>query len=777
MQFRLFVFLAFVSLTACGWTFYLISIRKNDSPTAKAVVFSLRAYLLLTMGYLVNNTFEMLVSSAEVTSFLAKLDYFFISFIPVVWLMFALNYTGHGTYSKFPKNWFLLLVPVVTTLLALTNDFHQLIWRSFEVQNHDPFLLFHAYEYGTWFWIHALYSNTVILVGLHLIVVTYFKSQSVLSRQTLVIVFGIFIPIVYITLYVLRVFPAMIKDFSPICFAFSGLAFAIGVFQYNFLDLMPVARAILVENLEDGVMVLDKEHRIVDINPAMSNILHLDVKASIGKEVGEVFAQYIHCTDDIRSQTGLRQEVQINTPQGLRDFILRTTCFPNKVGKLITLRDITSYKEVEFALRSSQSELESRIEERTAELSALNTTLEQRITNRTHDLAALYSVSSVASEVQDLNGFLQKSLDRTIRALGSELGLIYLVNEPEKIQGDSDGETSLRLELKQFDSASDLNQVLFLLHDQELLARVLKLDETLLQPAEAVLSRLNALPLNPNDGALTTTGSWVPMALLLAPLRTEGAPNGVLVLSRTKEALFTSDEISLLTTIGNQIGMAVSKYQLQSKAELNKVLEERQLMAANLHDSVSQTLYGLAAFSDIGLKHLDMGNYPDAKNVMQRISNETRTAIKEFRLFIHNLKPVELETKGLVAAIQQRLDSVEGRSDVQTSLVAETPLNLNPRLEEALYRIAQEALNNTIRHAHAANVSVRIKMDSGWVKMVIEDDGCGFNVEKVRSGSQGLANMRKRSQDLGGSFMVASSPDQGTKLEVALPSPLVIEHL
>ena len=143
-------------------------------------------------------------------------------------------------------------------------------------------------------------------------------------------------------------------------------------------------------------------------------------------------------------------------------------------------------------------------------------------------------------------------------------------------------------------------------------------------------------------------------------------------------------------------------------------------------------------------------------------------ALKEMRLLVYELRPSALEKEGLVGALQQRLDAVEGRANVEARLLVEGTIDLPAAIEAALYGIAQEALNNTLKHASATAVTVRLRPgDGGQVALEIADDGCGFDPQAVGSqGGMGLASMRERADLVGARLEVISAPGQGTTVKV-----------
>ena len=200
------------------------------------------------------------------------------------------------------------------------------------------------------------------------------------------------------------------------------------------------------------------------------------------------------------------------------------------------------------------------------------------------------------------------------------------------------------------------------------------------------------------------------------------------------------------------------------------VLEERNRLARELHDSITQALYSLTLFAEAGLRFAQSGDLAQGTHYMGRISETSQQALKEMRLLVYELRPLALEREGLVGALSQRLDAVERRAGVDPQLLLDEPLELPARLEEELYRIAQEALNNALKHAVASSVVVRIATGEGQVEREVEDNGQGFDPAAARnSAGMGLNNICDRAERLGGSAVVTSSPGGGTKVKVKVP--------
>jgi len=209
----------------------------------------------------------------------------------------------------------------------------------------------------------------------------------------------------------------------------------------------------------------------------------------------------------------------------------------------------------------------------------------------------------------------------------------------------------------------------------------------------------------------------------------------------------------------------------RKKAEEQKVVfEERQRLARDLHDSVTQSLYSLSLLAETGRRAAEAQNFESVAHHVNRLGEVAQLSLKEMRLMIYELRPEVLEQQGLARALQQRLDTVEGRVGVQTNLATNIDINLPSAVEDALYNIALEALNNALKHAAATAVKIKLHQTEAQVIIKIQDNGRGFEMEEIAdAGGLGLITMRERAEKLGGSLKVAAIPDEGTAIQAVIP--------
>ncbi|HOU41026.1 MAG TPA: PAS domain S-box protein [Promineifilum sp.] len=205
------------------------------------------------------------------------------------------------------------------------------------------------------------------------------------------------------------------------------------------------------------------------------------------------------------------------------------------------------------------------------------------------------------------------------------------------------------------------------------------------------------------------------------------------------------------------------------EATARATAEERRRLARDLHDAVTQSVYSLTLLSAAARRRVSQGETGASFDYVERLGQLARQALKEMRLLVYELRPATLETEPLVTALQTRLEAVEQRAGVATRLRVEAEPHLPPHVQAQLFRVAEEALNNTLKHASATAVDVLIGGDARHLRLEIRDDGIGFLPDPATTpAGLGLVSMRERVSELGGTFAVDSIPGRGTTVRVVL---------
>jgi signal transduction histidine kinase len=197
------------------------------------------------------------------------------------------------------------------------------------------------------------------------------------------------------------------------------------------------------------------------------------------------------------------------------------------------------------------------------------------------------------------------------------------------------------------------------------------------------------------------------------------------------------------------------------------VIEERQRLARELHDSVTQALYSVTLYAEATRMAMSAGKQDVAAENLGKLQRMAREAMIDMRTLIFELHPPMLEEEGLAAALQARLASVEARAGLEAEICIEQEGQLPLFLEEELFWIAVEGLNNVVKHAKAQHVEIRCRLEDSQVCLEIEDDGAGFDPATAdQSGGLGLRGMAERVQRIEGELHITSAPGQGTKVSV-----------
>jgi two-component system NarL family sensor kinase len=255
------------------------------------------------------------------------------------------------------------------------------------------------------------------------------------------------------------------------------------------------------------------------------------------------------------------------------------------------------------------------------------------------------------------------------------------------------------------------------------------------------------------------------------PLYAHSKQLGVLNVASTDWRELSADDLRLLYTVGDLLGIAIERARLFARSARVGALEERNRLAREIHDTLAQGITAVA----LQLEHADAlldtpKNAPRAQQAVRQALALTRANLEETRRSVHDLRAAPLEGRTLPEALAALAAewSAEGDTTASFELVGESrPLPV--RIETGLYRMAQEALANVRRHAAARHVTLRLETVPRSVRLLIEDDGQGFDPEQVRAGSYGLMGLNERARLLGGTFRLESGLGAGTRLEVALP--------
>jgi len=242
--------------------------RRRGTPGAESLALLMAGLCIWTAGY----ALELSGADLPTKILWAKIEYVGIVTVPVTWLAFALQYTGREGWLTRRNLALLSALPLLTFLFAWTNEAHELVWSSTGLNEDGAFPALEV-DHGAWFWVHLSYSYLLLLVGTILLISMLTRSPNLYRKQNLALLLAVSVPWVGNGVYVLGISPVPNLDLTPFAFLLSGMAIALSLFRFRLLDIVPVARENVIEGMADGTIVLDLQHRIVDMNPAAERFL------------------------------------------------------------------------------------------------------------------------------------------------------------------------------------------------------------------------------------------------------------------------------------------------------------------------------------------------------------------------------------------------------------------------------------------------------------------------------------------------------------------------
>jgi PAS domain S-box-containing protein len=486
----------------------------------------------------------------------------------------------------------------------------------------------------------------------------------------------------------------------------------------------------LVENLQEGVWAIDSEARTTLVNQRMAEMLGYAEEEMLGKHLFEFMDQRgIEITEQNleRRRVGLneRHDFEFLRRDGTRIYTTLETSpivddQGNYQGALAGVMDITDRRRAEEALKSRVEELDvlNHIAQMVATLTDLPQALDAVVEIVTSQFAATLSAITIWSSGQNeiLAWFSQD-------------------HGPEDMVG----------QFLPTATAPNIRDPLY---------------------RGQAISFPNIFAVQWPAGLENLFHTHNVHAMLVAPLRARGTAFGVLAVM-TDEAgrTFSPDEISLAETIASDVAAAIDNARLYEQAQELAVTRERQRLARDLHDSVTQTLYSLTltaeALPRVWEKHPDQ-----AQEALNNLHRRARGALGEMRTLLFELKPAMLLEKAPNELLRQLAHAAMGRTQTAVEVNVQGERALPDEVRVALYRIAQEALNNVTKHAEASQVTIELDLEPEQVVLHVEDDGRGFDPLIVPQSGFGLRNMGDRAKDVGAEFHLESRPGQGTQIEV-----------
>jgi two-component system NarL family sensor kinase len=372
-----------------------------------------------------------------------------------------------------------------------------------------------------------------------------------------------------------------------------------------------------------------------------------------------------------------------------------------------------------------------------------------------HELSVLNAIARELNRSVDLGEALEFTLSRVAELLGLKTGWIWLVNENSSqfyLAASQNLPPALADEPQRMDGSGYCYCL-----------------DTYKKGDLAGAANVNVLTCSRLRGLVDGTVGLRYHASI--PLYAGDEKLGVMNVASPDWRSLSPEDLQLLYTVGDLLSIAVERARLYARSTRLGAVEERNRLAREIHDTLAQGLTATTLQLESADAMLDDGSTPErAREPLRRALSLTQSNLEEARRSVLDLRAAPLEGRSLSGALEVLVGTWETETGIGTHYAAVNGARpLQPRVEVALYRICQEALANVARHAGAGHVDVRLVATPEQVRLVVEDDGRGFDASGVAGERHGLVGINERARMLGGSFEVRSSPGTGTRVEVTVP--------
>jgi PAS domain S-box-containing protein len=348
------------------------------------------AVLMFAVGaYSLGYACELASTDLASKIFWIKVQTIAVVIIPVAWLAFTLEFTGRAKWLTRRNLILLMIVPAIMVLLTWTTESHNLIWSDVVLVGTDGILPTPVLTLEVGGWLYGAYDALLTLLGMGFLFLAFLRSSYPYRGQFGILLLAALLPSLGDAISTFILAPFSFFDITPLAFTLTGMLMAWGLFRYRLLDIVPVARDTVIESMGDGVIVLDAQNRIVDLNPSARNIIGCKDSDAIGQPVEQILIRQLGSSTEalrMNSAESLAQilaELHRDSPhtqveitlgedekKGIYDLgVSRLTDRRGRLtGRLIVLRNITERKRAEAVLRRAHDELEIRVQERTRAL-------------------------------------------------------------------------------------------------------------------------------------------------------------------------------------------------------------------------------------------------------------------------------------------------------------------------------------------------------------------------------------------------------------------------
>lgn len=522
-------------------------------------------------------------------------------------------------------------------------------------------------------------------------------------------------------------FTDLIPVADPVLNLFSVSVIGLGLIHYYVVTRPRDGNLTNVEGilncLEDGIIVLNAGNIIIHMNSSAVEITGVPIQNAYGRRIDQIFINWnnIDLQQGSENRLGFRASVRVGEDWKNLDVSILPAeqKEPARSGKVLVVRDLSR-------LRTDAGQFA-----------------------RETMFVFLRSLVNSFKDSQTIQEFLEHALYQTLYTFSLDNGQIYLLEPTSRPE-------AMIYTLSARHGSLDVKSILPRLYPpgkitseeksiQAIIINDVKADERVAEKFKDMSGDLS---------------------LAFFPLGIEQEIFGLLVLGRLQVNGFDPYEEIRLSAAADEIASFIYK---EREKQQQIASMERQRLVRDLHDSITQKLYGLLTITEAVQLGLEAGATDKAIGLMAKVNENARQAVREMRLFLHQLDPVDIEREGFISALHQRLAAVEGRSDIKAHFKVIGKFSLSKEKERAIYYIANEALNNIVKHARAKSISIKLRRRLGRCYLDIIDDGCSFDPVRVTPGGRGLRNMQERAEQIGATLKIMPSREKGTRISISFP--------
>jgi signal transduction histidine kinase len=687
--------------------------RRRNLPGASWFVI----YCLLALPILAFHVIEYLAVDFETKIFWFNVEYLW-------WLPGTTAMTCFVLEYAWPRRWvtrrtaaLLSLAPLLCLAFLFANGSHDLLFRGYEFNGDvDPL-------YGSAGWAFMAYNwglrvaSTVALVWLFVRSPQH-RWPAILIVSAEIVVGGLLVldPAIHESTF----FYVPWKTIPVV-------ACAIALFGFHIFDPIPLARQTVIAQLQAGMLVLDLKGRVVSVNPAAECSLNGSAKQVEGKLVKDLLPAYPG--NQLADSGGTEIELGDADGTGLRQYILTSSLLRDfrhlEVGRLLLLRDVTEQKR-------AQAQVLDRL---------------TRLQEASSHLISTLDLDQTMGEIARQSAWLLSC---------PSAGMVRLARNNDQFELVA----SFGLSEDQRRTLSDDLPDWAFLNDLATQPRSIIIQDTMpdRRLPDSIRERLGL------------------SAILITPIWTSEKPDDFIVVIDTNATRRWSEaDIEQIESLSSRAAVALVSANLHHQHKLAAALEERQRIAANMHDGLAQTLGLLGLKVDQANESIARGDGPQAQQILEQMSDVVGRASEEVRLSISSLQANVQPRKSVQDMLAGLVEQFEaGHGEVAWSLTSHMtePLFLPADQREQLVPVVREALSNACRHARAAQIRVTLERDDNRMLVLVEDDGQGFSGDLAlegQAGHFGLRVMRARAARMGGDLQVDSVQGGGTRVSLCWP--------